>query len=220
MCPFCLNQVESSVVLTNDCGHDHSCCRKCMRDYIRSLWHNPSEYPIRCFGFNCHNPLSIDNVIKKALNKNQFKHFTALSKKNKSEKSKKQRHRREGEREGEGIEGVSADAEEEKNDQLFRDLTKKNGWKQCPACKLFIDKIGNGNHVVHENCPYASNKNGKVHMCYRCGKIRKDCRCFGHNGYQCEMPDHCLGYVCSVIVALCLLYLVIRCLFPLINSTR
>lgn len=64
--------------MTNDCGH--TSCKACVRTHIRSLWHEPSKYPICCFEDKCHDQLSIENVIKQVLNKNQFKHFETLSK--------------------------------------------------------------------------------------------------------------------------------------------
>ncbi|KAK1390789.1 RING/U-box superfamily protein [Heracleum sosnowskyi] len=52
-------------------------------------------------------------------------------------------------------------SEEEKEDLVLHQLAKRNGWKQCPRCKIYI-QLGFGCHTMHCSCCGCC-------FCYGCG---------------------------------------------------
>ncbi|KAK3372569.1 hypothetical protein B0H63DRAFT_301283 [Podospora didyma] len=50
-------------------------------------------------------------------------------------------------------------------EQRFKALSKRMGWKPCPACKRMVEKMEGCNHII---CTCG------CHFCYRCGKAPYD----------------------------------------------
>lgn len=101
-------------------------------------------------------------------------------------------------------------------------MVQRKGWKPCPGCGIYIVKCDGCDHVIHQGCPGARIKKrggikGNIHMCYKCGKIRKNCRCF----YVGQMDDVYPGdetFFDSLLVAFIILICVVVLVVPLIRS--
>jgi len=48
------------------------------------------------------------------------------------------------------------------DDELLLDLSKQEGWKQCPSCSILIELRSGCNHITCQNCT--------EEFCYRCLK--------------------------------------------------
>ena len=171
-CSICYEQFRYLVI--NPCGH--GACKICIRKYIESVQYDPSKHPIICWMWRCNEKLDIYKVIHKALNKKQFEQFKHLSK-----KSALVGHT------NSFVDHVPT-KEEIQNEKLLIKLAKEQGWKRCPGCGIFVEKIGTAccNSIHHNQCyhfvkyrkiRYPLYAHDGMQFCYGCGKPQKQCEC-------------------------------------------
>ena len=185
-CPICWE--DSEVTVRNYCGH--TCCKKCMNRYILSLWEIPWEHSIPCWGFKCKSKLSKKKIIKKVLSKGQFEHFLTLSKQFQRYKAKEKKFK---------IKDTRLTSIEKENQTRFIMLAHSKGWKQCPGCGIFVEKISTGcNLFRHDKCSGAgfwsmiydlTTNWGFTEFCFRCGSKKSQCNCYYNRDYRSTRGD-------------------------------
>ncbi|KAH9097801.1 hypothetical protein Ae201684P_001276 [Aphanomyces euteiches] len=57
---------------------------------------------------------------------------------------------------------------DEENSRLLGETAQLHGWKACPACTIFVEKVSGCNHM---SCRCGQE------FCYNCGQARTQCRC-------------------------------------------
>ncbi|KAF5318558.1 hypothetical protein D9619_010835 [Psilocybe cf. subviscida] len=194
-CPICLSEPSSPVNLP--CGH--SACKSCIQSYLLAATELKS-FPLKCLGDDgkCKQlvPLSIGKSFLNAGDNHALltAAFTSHIERHPEEfhycptPDCPQIYRTASS--GCFIQcpsclvkicaGCNKDAHEgltckevNEGDQLFRDWLQKNAVKQCPSCKMAIEKIDGCNHIQCGMC--------KTHVCWECMETFKDSgETYGH----------------------------------------
>jgi hypothetical protein len=60
------------------------------------------------------------------------------------------------------------------DDQLFYGLAYEAGYKQCPLCQYWVDKLDGSDHILCK-CGFS--------FCHRCGGVQGRCMCVGFSNY-------------------------------------
>lgn len=171
-CPICIEIKQSFVA--NHCGH--VACKACVYEYVHYNEQDAVTYPfeILCWGFQCNEKLRHKDVIKTVYARDEYQEFINLVQRN---KSYYQNHI--------PIKGVDhqrpLSAKEVENDELLAALAKKNLWKKCTGCGIFIEKISGCDSISHRKC-FRFTNHGQVKrsrgmvICCKCGKNPCECQ--------------------------------------------
>ena len=214
-CPICLEDAQYKDLIKNHCGH--ACCKKCMKRYVLSVHDLQCRYPIRCWSLKCKSELSAVNVMKKVLSDKQYCQYAF-----------QMRHRKKFPASTMANNFQSKDTglttDEQENEQKLFMLAKAKGWKQCPGCGIFIERIYGCRTITHYGCaavgwfPWAFTCLQTTTFCYRCGKKRSQCRCHVSRAANIDVLNNrishiniALGFVILVCIAIVCIYAFILC---------
>lgn len=187
-CPICLDLHH----LYSLCGCAHMACRDCLAQYLVDIHADGTKYPLQCFGPGCHCGVPLNEACS-FLIPDQFRKmekfycYFALPERNRSKCPSCDHVMFYGNADPMGqchvcvlaycgrcsiswdVHGGRTCEQVRRDDTELRELAARQGWKQCPGCKIMIERVKGCNHMQHNGCSGSRSEDGATHFCYQCG---------------------------------------------------